>query len=512
MEELHLTAPTEPARTGIEGLDEILRGGLPRDFIYLIQGDPGSGKTTLSLQFLLEGARQGERCLYLTLAESRRELERVARSHNWDLTGVEIFEHPVGEEILKKEQDTTLFHPAEVELGKTVDALLKKVDEVRPHRLVVDSLSEIRLLSQTTLRYRKQVLALKQFFGSRNTTVLLIDDRTSEGRDIELHSVPHGVIVLERHAPIYGAARRRLEVVKLRGQDFRGGYHDFNIFAGGLAVYPRLVASEHKEMGENLDFEGLVPGIDKMIGGGLHRGASTVVMGPAGVGKSSLVTQYAVALARRKERVVFFVFDESRRTLLMRSKALGFDLQEYIDNGTMVVRQLDPAEVTPGEFAHLVRREVEDNGVSMIVIDSLNGYLNAMPEERFLTLHLHELLSYLTEKGVASLLVVAQHGVQGRSSSSSIDVSYLADAVILMRFYEMRGEILKAISILKKRSGWHDKSIRDFELVQGEGFVIGERLSRLRGILTGAPVHGEMLMADEDDEESSDESSDDEGE
>lgn len=475
------------ASTGVPGLDEVLRGGLPRDYIYLVQGDPGAGKTTLSLQFLREGAMKGERCLYLTLSETRKELERVAESHGWSLDGIEIFEHLVGEEILRREQDTTLFHPSEIELGKTVDALLKKVEELAPHRVVLDSLSEIRLLSQNALRYRKQVLALKQFFGNRNITTILIDDRTSDVNDVQLHSVPHGVIVLERAAPVYGAARRRLEVVKLRGRSYRGGYHDFDILRGGMVVYPRLVAADHDRKGGEGSIPSGVKGIDALMGGGLHLGSSTVILGPAGVGKSSLAAQYVLSAAEEGMRAVVFAFDESRSTLLARARSLGIDLDRGIEAGRVVVQQVDPAELSPGEFANLVRVEVEERGAKLIVIDSLNGYMNAMPEEGYLTLHLHELLTYLTEQGVASLMVVAQHGLLGSSGGATIDVSYLADAVILLRYFEAAAKVNKAISVLKKRSGPHERSIREFHM-DDEGIHVGKPLAQFRGILSGVPI------------------------
>ena len=474
------------ARTGVPGFDEIVRGGLPRECIYLIQGDPGSGKTTLSLQFLLEGARRGERCLYLTLAEGKRELEKVAESHGWNLDSIEIFEQLIGEEILGEEQDTTMFHPSEIELGKTIGTLLAEVERIKPSRVIIDSLSEIRLLSQSPLRYRKQILALKQFFTNRNITVYLIDDKTMGTNDIQLHSVPHGVIILERQAPLYGSARRRIEVVKLRGVPYVGGYHDFDIVKGGVVVFPRLIASEHRYDAAEGEVLSGVPAMDKLVGGGLHKGSSTVIMGPAGAGKSALSTLYAVAAARRGEKTAMFIFDESRKTLFMRSASIGLRLEEQVKNGMLSVQQVDPAELSPGEFAHLVRAEVEENGARIVVIDSLNGYFNAMPEERFLTLHLHELLSYLSDHGVLTLLVVAQHGLIG-PMNTAIDVSYLADCVILLRYYEAGGEIHKAVSVLKKRSGGHEKAIRDFS-IGSKGIAVGPPLKRFRGILSGVPV------------------------
>jgi circadian clock protein KaiC len=482
-----MQASREPvASTGIVGLDAILGGGFPKDHVYLIQGDPGAGKTTLSLQFLLEGVKLGEKALYITLSETRRELHAVAKSHGWNLDGVEICEHLVREETLSEEEDTTIFHPSEIELGQTVSRLLEEVERVNPQRVVLDSLSEIRLLSQSNLRYRKQILALKQYFTNRGATSLFLDDRTSEGNDLQLHSVPHGVIVLERRAPLYGSPRRRLEIIKLRGVDFHGGYHDFTIRRGGIELYPRLVAAKDGDGGEGRLESGIAE-IDELLGGGLDRGSSTLIMGPAGAGKSTLASQYAVAAANRGERAALFIFDESRRSLIKRSAAVGMDLAGALQNELITAQQVDPAELAPGEFANLVREAVEKHGARTIVIDSLNGYLNAMPEERFLTLHLHELLSYLGDHGVATILVMAQHGLIGSNMISSVDVSYLADCVVLLRYYEADGELHKAISVMKKRSGDHEKAIREFSMGK-DGLKVGPPLKQFRGILSGIPI------------------------
>lgn len=478
------------ASTGIVGLDEILGGGFPTEHVYLLQGDPGAGKTTLSLQFLLEGVRNGEAVLYITLSETIKELEAVARSHGWSLDGISIFEQLVGEEMLADEEDLTLFHPSEVELGETVNNLLREIERIKPKRLVLDSLSEIRLLSQSTLRYRKQILALKDFLSKRNITALFLDDRTSEINDLQLHSVPHGVVVLERLAPIYGAPRRRLEVVKIRGLHFRGGYHDFTIVSGGIRVFPRPLPGEHRV--DSVTDDQIASGveeIDTLTGGGLRRGNSTLIMGPAGVGKSTLSTQYAVAAAAKREHVAMFVFDESLGTLYARSRDLGIPLADYIEKGLIHIQQIDPAELAPGEFAQLVRAAVEEHEAKVIVIDSLNGFLAAMPEERFMSLHLHELLSYLGERSVATIIVMAQHGLIGHMQST-IDVSYLADCVILLRYYEADAEIRKAISVLKKRSGPHERTIRDFDMGPG-GVKVGPPLRGMRGLLTGTPIPSE---------------------
>ncbi|HEX8616591.1 MAG TPA: ATPase domain-containing protein [Thermoanaerobaculia bacterium] len=476
---------TDVAATGIEGLDHLLLGGFPRNHIYLLQGDPGVGKTTLGLQFLLEGVRVGEKALYLTLSETKRELNAVAVSHHWDISGIDIYEQLIGEEALD-EEDTTVFYPAEIELGQTVKALLSEVERLRPNRVVLDSLSEIRLLAQSTLRYRKQILALKQFFANRNITVLLLDDRTAEVNDLQLQSVPHGVVELERYTPMYGAARRRMQLVKVRGINFRDGYHDFNIKTGGIVVYPRLVAAEHRRYVQQDPVPSGVAALDDMLGGGIDRGTSTLVIGPAGAGKSALATQYVVGAAQRGENAAMFIFEESISSLFNRSASLSMPLRELAEAGNVHVQQIDPAQLQPGEFASLVRHAVEHDGARVIVIDSLNGYLNAVPEERFLLLHLHELLSYLGEHGVATVLVFAQHGLVG-TMHSTVDVSYLADSVILLRYFEARGKIRKAVSIVKKRGGMHDTSIRDFTM-SAAGLAVGDALTDLRGVLTGVPT------------------------
>lgn len=478
------------ASSGIEGLDHILLGGFPRNHVYLLQGDPGVGKTTLGLQFLLEGVRRGEGALYLTLSETRDELHAVAESHHWDMTGVHVFEQLVGEQTLE-EEDSTVFYPSEVELGQTIKAMLTEVDRIKPSRVVLDSLSEIRLLAQSTLRYRKQILALKQFFGSRNITVLFLDDRTAEVNDLQLQSVPHGVVELERYTPLYGAARRRLQLVKIRGLNFRDGYHDFSIKTGGILVYPRLIAAEHRRYVDQDPVPSGVPALDEMLGGGIDRGTSTLVMGPAGSGKSALSTQYAVGAAQRGEKAAMFIFEESLSSLYNRSASLGMPLRELAEAGNILVRQVDPAQLQPGEFASLVRDTVERDQIRVLVIDSLNGYLNAVPEERFLLLHLHELLSYLGQAGVATVLVFAQHGLVG-SMQSTVDVSYLADSVILMRYFEARGRIRKALSIMKKRGGVHDTAIRDFTM-SAEGLSIGPPLEDYRGVLTGTPTFDNIV-------------------
>jgi circadian clock protein KaiC len=487
MNEEQQPAAESLAATGIEGLDAILQGGFPRNHAYLLQGDPGAGKTTLSLQFLLEGARAGDVSLYITLAETKNELNAVARSHGWSLDTIHVHEQLVREETLREQGETTIFHPAEIELGQTIRAILDEVDRVKPDRLVIDSLSEIRLLSQSSLLYRKQILALKQYFAKRGITVLFLDDRTGDGNDLQLHSVPHGVVVLERRAPLYGAPRRRVEVVKLRGVEFRGGYHDFVIRPGGIVVFPRLIAADHEPVFDEKRMPSGISELDQLVGGGLDHGSSTLLLGPAGVGKSTIAVQYAVTAAERGEHAAVFIFDESRKTLLTRTRGLGIDLDSHLAAGRISVQQIDPAEMAPGEFADLVCQAVENDGATIVIIDSLNGYLHAMPEERFLTLHLHELLTFLGNRGVVTIMVMAQHGLIGPNMVSAVDVSYLADCVLLLRYYELDGELHKVVSVMKKRSGAHERAIRELNMSE-TGITIGEPLTNLRGILSGIPV------------------------
>lgn len=479
-------ATGENALTDVDGLDPILGGGFPRDRIYLIQGDPGVGKTTLSLQFLLAGVRAGEPCLYVTLSETREELTAVAKSHGWSLEGISIFElSPT--EGLESEQENTLFHPAEVELAETTRMLLREVERVKPTRVVFDSLSEIRLLSQSALRYRRQVLALKQFFVGRRATVLLLDDRTSEPGDLQLQSLAHGVLSLEQLSPLYGAERRRLRVLKLRGVRFRGGYHDFALQTGGMKVFPRLVAAEGRVAPARATFSSGIAALDRLTGGGLDGGTSTLLMGPAGTGKSTVVAQYLSAAADVGVRSTIFAFDESGATLTLRAESIGLNFRAHIAAGTIEVRQVDPAELTPGEFAHAVKTAVEERNVQLVVIDSLNGYLHAMPEEHFLTLQLHELLTYLGQLGVATLLVVAQHGLVGNELEAPLDLSYLADSVMLFRHFEVDGRVRKAISMFKRRSGAHEPTIRELR-ISSAGLTLSEPLEQLRGVLSGSPV------------------------
>lgn len=473
-------------QTGVPGLDDILNGGLIPHRLYLLEGTPGAGKTTISIRFLQEGVRLGEKCLYITLSESREELADGAASHGWSIDGIEVLELVASEQELDGEGEVTMYHPAEVELTETVRKVLDAVTRVNPTRVVFDSLSELRLLAQSSLRYRRQILALKQFFAGRRTTVLLLDDLTSETTDLQLQSIAHGVISLEQNAPLYGAARRRMRVVKFRGTEFRGGYHDFAIRRGGVIIFPRLIASEHGIPYSREPIGSGVTTLDTLLGGGPDRGTSTLLMGPAGTGKSTVAVQYAVAAASRGDHAAIFAFDESTATLEARTAALGIRLSAGAEQGQVRIQQVDPAELSPGEFTHLVRESVERDGARVIVIDSLNGYLNAMPGEHFLTAQLHELLTYLGRRGVTTLMVVAQHGVVGAHMISPVDTSYLADSVILFRYFEHAGKVKKAISVMKKRSGAHEESIREMRF-DGAGIHLSEPLSRFRGILTGIP-------------------------
>jgi len=478
----------ESSATGISGLDDILCGGLTPNRLYLIEGVPGSGKTTLALQYLIEGAKSGEPVLYVTLSETEEELRAMARSHGWSLDGITIRELVPPEESLQPAEQYTMFHPAEVELSETTHTILSDVERLKPARLVFDSLSELRLLAGDPLRYRRQLLALKQFFRGRRCTVLLLDDLTSSGRDLQVQSIAHGVLVLEQLTPEYGADRRRMRVLKHRGRQFRGGYNDYLIGTGGLRVFPRLIALEHRNRSEAERFSSGLPQVDRLLGGGLERGTSTLILGAAGTGKSSLAGQFVSAAGERGQRSVMFLFDESLNTLMTRMDGLGVNLRKYYDAGLVTIRQIDPAELTPGEFADFIRTEVEERGTSCVVIDSLNGYLNAMPGERYLNIHLHEMLMYLGEKNVASLLIGAHQGLIGTTMQTPVDASYLADAVILLRYYEAEGEVRQAISVMKKRGGNHERTIREFALRPGE-IRIGEPLRELRGVLTGVPVY-----------------------
>lgn len=488
------------ASIGVAGLDDILNGGLTPDRMYLVEGTPGTGKTTLGLGFLLAGSKVGECGLYITLAETEVELRAVGRSHGWSLDEIELFEM-VPADGFSDEHEQTLLHPSEVELGETVRSIMAKIDEARPARVVLDSLSELRLLAQSPVRYRRQILALKHFFSTRQCTVLILDDKGASGSDLQLHSIAHGVVSLDQNLASFGAQRRRLHVVKMRGVPFRGGYHDFEIERGGLRVFPRLVASEHGAEETGIPVSTGSEELDALLGGGLVSGTSTLLTGPAGVGKTTASVQCMVAALKRGERAAYFLFDERLPTLLARSTSLGMDLRPYCDSGQLQVRAIDPAEMSPGEFAASVQAAVETHGASTIVIDSLNAYLQAMPNEQFLILQMHELLSYLGQKGVVSLLILGLHGVMG-DIRSDVDLSYLSDTVVQLRYFEASGEVRQAISVIKTRTARHERTIREFQ-IGGNGLQLGAPLKNFQGVLTGVPAfRGEStaLMTSQSDQ------------
>lgn len=482
------TAPL--ASSGITGLDHILTGGFARRRLFLVEGVPGSGKTTLALQFLREGARLGESVLYVTLSETEEELRAVSSAHGWTLEGIEIRELTSAASALDGDQLNTMFHPSEVELVSTMKPILAEVDTLRPSRVVFDSLSELRLLAGSPLRYRRQILALKQFFATRDCTVILLDDLTASDRDLQVQSIAHGVVMLDQLNSEYGVDRRRLRVIKYRGVNFRGGYHDYVIQTGGLRVFPRLVAAEHRQEGRSGKRPSNLPELDALLGGGLEEGTSTLIAGASGTGKSTLAAQFVVAAAGAGRRGALYLFDERPETLLTRCASVNVDLRSCVEKGMVEITQIDPAELTPGELIHNIRTAV-DSGVDIIVIDSLNGYLNAMPEERFLTIQLHELLAFLGQRNVSTLLIGTHQGLLGGEMQAPVDTTYLADAVILIRYFESKGEVRQAISVMKQRAGFHERTIREFKM--GDGRIsVGEVLTQFRGILTGTPYPVEL--------------------
>lgn len=495
----HPGSETARARTGVAGLDEVLCGGFVRDRVYLLEGAPGTGKTTLGLQFLLEGARGGERCLYVTLSETADELRGIAAAHYWLLDGIDVFELIPPESLLDGTQDQSLLYASDLELGEATRALLDAMKRFEPSRVVVDSLSEFRLLAQGSLRYRRQLLALKHAFARQGATVLLLDDLTSEPGDKTVHSITHGVVRLEELAPEYGAERRRLRVLKYRGTRFRGGYHDFAIESGGVCLFPRLVSAEHHTgfihdlLGSN------IAELDALLGGGIERGTSTLVLGPAGTGKSVLTLSFAVAAVRRGERALMCLFDEEVSLVLNRARSFGLDLEAKIASRNLVIETVDAAEVSPGAFAHRIRAHVEA-GVRTVVVDSLNGYRSAMPGEHYLELHMHELLQFLNRRGVSTFLTVAQHGLVG-DMKSPVDLTYLADTVILLRFFEAMGRVRRAISVMKKRAGAHEDTVREYR-IDASGVRIGEPLAEFQGVLRGVPIfsgEGRVLIPDREE-------------
>ncbi len=483
------TITNEVCSTGVEGLDSILNGGLPRDCFYLIQGDPGSGKTTLALQFLLEGLQRGEAAFYVTLSETRDELLKVTRSHGWSLESIPLLELSAIEQLLRPEAHTTVFHPSEVQLNKVSKLVINEASKIRPARVVFDSLSEFRLLAETALRYRRELLNLKQHFAQYGSTVLLLDDKMNNnaiGVDPHVLSLSHGVIQMEQLSPDYGKSRRRLRVLKLRGVKFREGYHDYTIETGGLRAFPRLVAAEHYERIQPEPVSSGIKELDLLLGGGLDRGTTTLILGSAGTGKSTLALQYAAEMASRGERGIIFGFDESRSIMLTRTRSLGIDLDPHIQSGLLTAQQIDPAEVAPGEFAARIVQEV-NAGCKLVVIDTLNGYLNAMPGEKYLINQLHELTSYLNSKGVVTIFILAQHGLVS-VAEAPVDLSYLADTVLSLRYFETGGEVKQSIAVIKKRSGPHEKTLREYKVETGRGLRIGKPLKEFDGVLSGLPV------------------------
>jgi circadian clock protein KaiC len=481
-----MPSPSARCPTGIAGLDQVLGGGLPLHRLYLVQGQPGVGKSTLALQFLLEGTRRGEKVLYITLSETRDEIESVAQSHGWNLDGITLFEMAAKNAHLQNEADTTFFHPSEVELNRTTEVLLGEIERIDPARVVFDSLSEMRMLADTPLRYRRQILQLKHSLAGRKCTVLFLDDLTSAAHDLHVESIVHGVLTVSCSAPGFGSSRRQLHVQKLRGVKFCEGLHDLVMETGGLVVFPRLIAAEHNVAFRREPFPCGICELDELLGGGLDRGTSTMFMGPPGSGKSTLTLKFAHSAAGRGEKVMMFIFDEVTETLLSRARALGMDLEPHVKNGLIRIQQIDPAEVAPGELAHTIRQGVLQDSARLIVIDSINGYMNAMPEERHLNLQLHELLSFLNQQGVISIMVLAQQGLVG-PMESGVDLTYLADTVLILRYFEAQGAVKQAISVIKKRSGNHERTIREFR-VSGRGIEVGAPLTNMNGVLTGVPT------------------------
>ena len=480
-----VSATNDKANLGVPGLDDITVGGLTRGRLFLLEGSPGTGKTTIATQFLMAGATGGERALYITLSETENELRAGAASHGWSLEGVNIFELVPPESLLDEEQQQSLLYSSDLELGETTRRIFQAFETIKPERVVLDSLSEIRLLAQSSLRYRRQILALKHYFARSGATVLMLDDLSSEANDRTMHSVAHGVIRLEELSPEYGPERRRLRVIKYRGQRYRGGHHDFIIDTGGIRVFPRLVSAEHRKPFKRGIIQTQSPELNALLGGGVERGSSVLILGPAGTGKSLLALTFVASALKRGERAAMFVFDEELGLLFERAKGLGIHLQDMVDSGNLLIEQVDAAELTPGELSERVRRCVEDHDALTVVIDSLNGYQAAMPEEQALILHMHELLQYLNRQGASTFLTVAQHGLVG-DMKAPVDVTYLADTVVLLRYFEAFGRVRRAISVIKKRTSAHEDTIREYR-IDGQGITLGEPLIGFQGVLRGVP-------------------------
>ncbi|CAA2140578.1 MULTISPECIES: ATPase domain-containing protein [Methylobacterium] len=487
----------QPIPTGVPGLDVILAGGYAAQRAHLIEGRPGGGKTTLGLQFLLDGAARGETCLYITLSESRRELMSVSERHGWSLEGIEIYELVPPELSLDSKLQQSLVHSSDLELGETVRMALSEMERVKPSRVVFDSLSEIRLLSQGSLRYRRQVLALKSYFLLNDITALMLDDLSAEHDDLNLHSISHAVIRLEQLTPAYGAPRRRVHVIKMRGTEYQGGYHDFAIRKGGILVHPRLIASDHPSSFEAGSVESGVAELDRVLGGGLDRGTTSLIVGPSGAGKSTLAMSYLVAALRRGERGLIISFDETRGILLRRARSVGMPLADFIEAGSLQIEQIDPADVSPGDFAGRIRDAVEHDAARIVIIDSLTGYMTAMAGQPFLVMQMHELVTYLNQQGVVTILILAQHGMVGKMESP-VDLTYVSDTVVMLRFFEAAGRVRRALSVLKKRTGPHEDTIREFK-IDANGLRVGEPLRKFRGVLTGVPTYdgnGDNLLVE----------------
>jgi circadian clock protein KaiC len=486
-EEAELLQDGGPVSSGSAALDYILCGGYAANRLHLVEGEPGSGKTTLGLQFLLEGKKKSETCLYITLSESKDELLHVADTHGWDLDGIEVFELVPPELSLDPEREQSIVYASDLELGETVQMVMDEVERVAPARVVFDSLSEIRLLAQGSLRFRRQVLAMKHFFAKRHCTILFLDDLTQTADDLSLHSLAHGVIRLDQIAVSYGAERRRLRVYKMRGRSFRGGFHDFVIRAGGLDIFPRLVAGSHPDgQKEFAVAKSGIEALDQLVGGSLDYGTSTLIIGPSGSGKSTLAMQYIHSGLERGEKAYFISFDETESVFMRRASGLGMDLSAFQERGSFTFRQVDPAELSPGELTATLRYQVEQEGATMIVLDSLSGYQHAMQEGQHMLLQMHEIVTYLNQQGVLTFLILTQSGMVG-NMQSPIDLTYLSDAVMLMRFFEAQGEIRRAVSVLKKRTGRHETTIRELK-IDAQGIRVGPKLDAFRGVLTGTPT------------------------